>query len=63
MEDLARQSRAALVFVCYTTAPEKTFPYRFEQTYRPLDYIVRHGHKHNLAVDSIFLAGDSAGGT
>lgn len=63
MEDLARQSKAALVFVCYSTAPEKTFPYQFEQTYRALDYIVRYGHKHSLAVDSVVLAGDSVGGT
>ncbi|KAH7400609.1 vegetative specific protein H5 [Phaeosphaeria sp. MPI-PUGE-AT-0046c] len=63
MEDLARQSEAALVFVCYATAPEKTFPYQYEQTYQALEYVIQNGHKHDLAIDCIVLAGDSVGGT
>ncbi|KAH7028445.1 vegetative specific protein H5 [Macrophomina phaseolina] len=62
MEDLARQSEAAMVFPCYTAAPEKQYPFQFEQTYKALDYIVRNGHKHNILVESIALAGDSVGG-
>ncbi|QMW47076.1 hypothetical protein G4B11_010555 [Aspergillus flavus] len=34
----------------------------FEQTYEVLDYLVRHGSERNLIVQSIALAGDSAGG-
>lgn len=62
MEDLARQSGAAMVFPCYTLAPEKQYPFQFEQTYGALDYIVQNGDKYGLRTDSFALAGDSAGG-
>ncbi|RAQ59959.1 vegetative specific protein H5 [Aspergillus flavus] len=61
-EDLARGTGAAIVFPQYTPAPEKQFPFQFKQTYEVLDYLVRHGSERNLIVQSIALAGDSAGG-
>ena len=51
-----------MVFPYYTPAPEKQFPFQFEQTYEVLDYMIRHGRERNLLVGSITLAGDSAGG-
>ncbi|UDD64066.1 hypothetical protein AFCA_011312 [Aspergillus flavus] len=62
LEDLARGTGAAIVFPQYTPAPEKQFPFQFKQTYEVLDYLVRHGSERNLIVQSIALAGDSAGG-
>lgn len=63
MEDLARESGAAMVFPYYTPAPDKQYPFQFEQTYEVLEYIVRKGrHRHNLLTESVILAGDSAGG-
>lgn len=62
MEDLARQSGAAMVFPYYTPAPEKQYPFQFEQTYAVLDYFACNGEKHGLQTDSIALAGDSVGG-
>ncbi|KAL8389041.1 hypothetical protein RB595_008835 [Gaeumannomyces hyphopodioides] len=62
LQDLARRTGAAIVFPYYTPAPEKQFPFQFEQTYEVLDYMVRHGSEHNLLVESIALAGDSVGG-
>ncbi|OJJ70150.1 hypothetical protein ASPBRDRAFT_678829 [Aspergillus brasiliensis CBS 101740] len=62
LEDLARRTGAAIVFPCYTPAPDKQFPFQFEQTYEVLDYMVRHGTEHNLVVQPIALAGDSVGG-
>lgn len=62
LEDLARRTGAAIVFPYYTPAPDKQFPFQFEQTYEVLDYIVRHGSEHQLLTDSIALAGDSVGG-
>jgi acetyl esterase len=62
MEDLARQCRAAIVFPCYTRAPEKQFPFQFEQTYGVLDHIVRNTRAYSLDVQTFALAGDSAGG-
>lgn len=50
------------MFPQYTPAPEKQFPFQFEQIYEVLDYLVRHGSERNLIVQSIALAGDSAGG-
>lgn len=63
LEDLARRTTAAIVFPYYTPAPDKQFPFQFEQTYEVLDYIVRKGSEHNLLTQSIALAGDSVGGT
>lgn len=62
LEDLARRTGAAIVFPYYTPAPDKQFPFQFEQTYEVLEYIVSRGDEHNLLVHSIALAGDSVGG-
>ncbi|KAF2994368.1 hypothetical protein E8E13_001499 [Curvularia kusanoi] len=62
MEDLARQSGAAIVFPYYTPAPDKQYPFQFEQTYKALAHIVRYGDDYNLQTESLVLAGDSAGG-
>ncbi|KIW12754.1 hypothetical protein PV08_07940 [Exophiala spinifera] len=62
MEDLARQTGAAMVFPDYSLAPGKQYPFQFEQTYAILDHVVREGHKYNLLTDRVVLAGDSVGG-
>jgi acetyl esterase/lipase len=62
MEDLARRTRAAIVFPDYTRAPHQTFPYPFQQTYEVLDYLVRHTNQYHLLSGTIALAGDSVGG-
>jgi acetyl esterase/lipase len=62
MEDLARQCQAAIVFPCYTRAPEKQFPFQLEQTYGVLDHILRNAAAYRLEVKTFALAGDSAGG-
>ena len=62
MEDVARRCQAAVVFPCYTRAPEKQFPFQFEQTYGVLDHIVRNCQAYCLDVEAFALAGDSAGG-
>ncbi|GKZ37781.1 hypothetical protein AbraIFM66950_009539 [Aspergillus brasiliensis] len=62
LEDLARRTGAAIVFPYYTPAPDKQFPFQFEQTYEVLDYMVRHWTEHSLLVQPIALAGDSVGG-
>lgn len=62
MEDLARLSKAAVVFPYYTPAPEKQYPVQFEESYGVLEYIVKNGNKHNLMADRLALAGDSVGG-
>jgi len=62
MEDLARETGAAMVFPDYSLAPGKQYPFQFEQTYAVLDHVVREGHKYNLLTDRVVLAGDSVGG-
>lgn len=62
MEDIARQCQAAVIFPYYTPAPEKQFPFQFEQTYTALDHFVRNGSAHGLLVETFALAGDSVGG-
>lgn len=62
MEDLARQSGAAIVFPDYSLAPGKQYPFQFEQIYAVLNHTARQGHKYDLLTDRIVLAGDSAGG-
>jgi acetyl esterase/lipase len=62
MEDLARQTSAAVVFPYYSPAPEKQYPTQFEQSFAVLKYIVENGEKHGLKTDTLALAGDSVGG-
>ncbi|KAJ5981325.1 hypothetical protein N7499_001662 [Penicillium canescens] len=62
MEDLARQTSAAVVFPYYSPAPEKQYPTQFEQSFAVLKYIAENGEKHDLKTDTLALAGDSVGG-
>ncbi|KAK5045066.1 hypothetical protein LTR84_010214 [Exophiala bonariae] len=62
MEDLVRQTGAAVVFPDYSLAPGKQYPFQFEQTYAVLDHFVCEGNKYNLLTDRVVLAGDSVGG-
>ncbi|KAJ5775200.1 uncharacterized protein N7511_000211 [Penicillium nucicola] len=62
MEDLARQTGAAIVFPYYTPAPEKQYPTQFEESFAVLKYIVENGEKYHLKTETLALAGDSVGG-
>jgi acetyl esterase len=62
MEDIARQCQAAVVFPYYTPAPDRQFPFQFEQTYQALDHFARNGPAHGIRAESFALAGDSVGG-
>jgi len=62
MEDIARQCQAAVVFPYYTPAPDRQFPFQFEQTYGVLDHIIHNAPAHGLLVETFALAGDSVGG-
>ncbi|PNP77102.1 hypothetical protein FNYG_09571 [Fusarium nygamai] len=62
MEDLARRTRAVIVFPDYTLVPHQTFPYPLEQTYEVLDHMVRHSSQHQILPGTIAVAGDSVGG-
>src|SRR3954454_23038581 len=53
MEDLARQTSAAVVFPYYSPAPEKQYPTQFEQSFAVLKYIVENGEKHDLKTDTL----------
>jgi acetyl esterase/lipase len=62
MEDLARQTGAAVVFPYYTPAPEAQYPVQFEQVYGVLEHFVANGDKYSIKTDQFGLAGDSVGG-
>jgi acetyl esterase len=62
MEDIARQTGAAVVFPYYTPAPEAQYPVQFEQVYGVLEHFATNGDKYNINVNQIGLAGDSVGG-
>lgn len=62
LEDIVRQTGAAVVFPDYTLAPDKQYPYQFDEVYGILDHFVSSGSKYDLQTDSLVLAGDSAGG-
>ncbi|KAF5859748.1 hypothetical protein ETB97_002470 [Aspergillus alliaceus] len=61
MEDLARQTGAAVVFPYYTPAPERQYPVQFEESYAVLQYIVEHANELHLKTDKIAFSGDSVG--
>lgn len=63
LDDLARRTGAAIVFPCYTLAPEKQFPFQFEQTYEVLHHMVTRSGEYDLLTEKIALAGDSVGGS
>ncbi|KKK17254.1 hypothetical protein ARAM_001832, partial [Aspergillus rambellii] len=63
MEDLARQTNAAVVFPSYTPAPEAQYPTQFEECFAVmLKHIMGNGEKLNIKSDTVTLAGDSVGG-
>ncbi|GES58775.1 related to lipase [Aspergillus terreus] len=62
MEDLARQTQAAVVFPYYTPAPEAQYPTQFEESYAVLKYAVGESSKLQLKTDKVAFAGDSVGG-
>lgn len=62
MEDLARQTGAAVVFPQYTAAPEGQYPMQFEESYAVLRHVVEQGARLHLKSDNVALAGDSASG-
>ncbi|GKU08421.1 lipase [Fusarium langsethiae] len=62
IEDLARQTGAAIVFPYYTPAPEAQYPVQFEQVYGVLEHFVTNGDKYGIKANRIGLAGDSVGG-
>ncbi|QPC74564.1 hypothetical protein HYE68_005316 [Fusarium pseudograminearum] len=62
MEDLARRTKAVIVFHDYTRVPHQTFPYPLEQSYEVLDYMVNHASLYHILPGTIALAGDSVGG-
>lgn len=62
MQDLVRQTGAAVVFPYYTPAPEAQYPVQFEQVYGVLEHFVQNASTFNLKADRFGLAGDSVGG-
>ncbi|KAF5229930.1 hypothetical protein FAUST_10094 [Fusarium austroamericanum] len=62
MEDLARRTKAVIVFPDYTRVPHQTFPYPLEQSYEVLNYMVNHAILYHILPGTIALAGDSVGG-
>lgn len=62
MQDLVRETGAAVVFPYYTPAPEAQYPKQFEEAYGVLEHVVANGDKFRLHTTSIGLAGDSVGG-
>lgn len=62
MEDLSRQTGAAVIFPHFSPAPEKQYPSQFEESFAVLKYMVEHGNMHGLKTETMSFAGDSAGG-
>lgn len=62
MEDLSRQTGAAVIFPHFSPAPEKQYPSQFEESFAVLKYMVEHGDMHHLKTETMSFAGDSAGG-
>lgn len=62
VRQLATGSRAAVVFVNYSRAPEAKFPVQDEQAYAAAEWIVAHGKEHGIDGSNVAIAGDSVGG-
>lgn len=62
VREIANGTKAAVVFVHYTRAPEGQFPLAHEQGYTVAEYIAKHGNKFNLDTKRMAIAGDSVGG-
>jgi acetyl esterase len=62
IRELARDARAAVVFVKYTPSPEARFPVPVEQGYAATRYVAEHGARFGLDPTRLAIAGDSVGG-
>jgi acetyl esterase len=62
VRQLASGTRAAVVFVNYSRAPEAKFPVQDEQSYAAAKWIVEHGNQHGIDGHNMAIAGDSVGG-
>lgn len=62
IRDIADGSRAAVVFVNFTPAPEARFPVQIEQAYTATRYIAEQGGRFDLDTSRVAVAGDSVGG-
>ncbi|SRR6266481_2198744 len=62
MREIAVGSKAAVVFVEYSRAPEERYPVPLEECYAATQWIAEHGHELNIASRRIAVLGDSAGG-
>jgi acetyl esterase len=62
VRQLATGSRAAVVFVKYSRAPEARFPVQDEQSYAAAKWVVANGMKHHIDGSHMAIAGDSVGG-
>jgi acetyl esterase len=62
IREIARGTRAAVVFVDYERSPEARFPVAIEQAYGATKYVAEHGKKLGLDPERIAIAGDSVGG-
>ncbi|KAI9309674.1 alpha/beta hydrolase fold-domain-containing protein [Cunninghamella echinulata] len=62
IKDITVQANVAVIFVCYSLAPEVKFPVATEECYSSILWI--HQHANELKVDSskLVVGGDSAGG-
>ncbi|MCW5589355.1 MAG: alpha/beta hydrolase [Legionellales bacterium] len=59
---LCLEANVHVIAVDYRLAPENPYPACHEDAYSALRWIIENGHSFNMDVNSIILAGDSAGG-
>jgi acetyl esterase len=62
ISELANGAQAAVVFVNYQRAPEKTYPSAHEEGYAVAKWVAENGEKLNLDITRMAIAGDSVGG-
>lgn len=62
MGDLVRQTSAAVVFPCYTRAPDRQYPTQFEESFAVFRHILDQAEELGLDSNGVALAGDGAGG-
>jgi acetyl esterase len=62
VRQLATGTRAAVVFVNYSRAPEAKFPVQNEQSYAAAKWVVERGNQYGIDGHNMAIAGDSVGG-
>jgi acetyl esterase len=62
IREIACGSRAAVVFVNYSSSPEAKYPIPIEEAYAATKYIAEHGKDMKLDSSRLAVAGDSVGG-